>query len=121
MLLGVFSFPVFSQVRVDPSSLYERVIAVVPYTGSGRYGDERRPLFAGNEGIIQVTCEESDDSRSAVCEFVARDRKALVPILNARRADVKAFEKGRHTRAEIEAEIKKVKKDFDGGKWARGR
>ena len=45
-------------------------------------------------------------------EIVARDRKALEPILNAGRADVKAFLKGRDKLADVEREVQKFKKDF---------
>lgn len=54
----------------------------------------------------------SDDGKSALVEFVARDHAAFVPLLSARRTDVKAFEKGKAKKADIEAEFRKHRKSF---------
>jgi hypothetical protein len=48
----------------------------------------------------------SDNGHFALVEFVARDRAAFRHILADRRADVKAFEKGRAKRADIEREFR---------------
>ena len=54
----------------------------------------------------------SDDGKSAVVEFVARDRKGLLPILNDRRPSVMAFERAKAKFADVERELRKYKKDF---------
>ena len=98
--------PIFlpAQNRVDSRNLHERIIAIVPLTGAGTYADPRRPIFAPSaaetrigSGIIEYRWTPSDDAKYAVVEFVARDRKALAPIL-ADAPTLKAFEKGESKR-----------------------
>ena len=109
-----------AQHRVDPRNMYERVMAVVPWTGSGTHADPRRPMYvpapaqmnpASRSGILGFQCVESDDKKHALCEFVAANPTPLKPIL----ADpsIKAFLKGRDKRDDAVTEFKKYKKDFD--------
>jgi len=112
-----------AQPRVAPRHLYERLLCVVPMVGKGTHDDPRRPLFAplpqairatGQQPqIIGFTYQESDDGKFALVEFVARDRKALAPMLTDPRSDIKVFEKGKANRDDIEREFRKYKKDFD--------
>ena len=118
-----FCVPVMCQPRVDPRNTYERVLAVVPMVGSGKsQQDPKRPMYAPTPaelqaslktrtGILAFTHVISDDGHFALVEFVARDRSAFKAVL----ADpaIKAFLKGRDKRADVEAEFKKHKKDFD--------
>ena len=112
------------QPRVDPRNMYERVAAIVALQGSGSFEDPVRPMYTPlpsalraaaasrtRTGILAFTYVLSDDGKHALVEFVARDRAAFQQIL----ADpsVKSFLKGRDTRADIETEFKKYKKDFD--------
>ena len=46
----------------------------------------------------------------AIVEYVAVDRASLLPILNDK--TVLSFEKGKHTRSEIETALKRFRKDF---------
>jgi hypothetical protein len=85
--------------------MHERIIAVVPLIGAGTYADPRRPLFAPDSkdlhnpnGIHSYRWEASDDGRHAIVEFVARDRAALLPILNDARV-VRASRKAASTKA----------------------
>jgi len=120
--LLIFSVvPLFAQERVDPKHLHERVLAVVPIIGAGTYADPKRPLFAPgpNEervpgGIESFEWRPTDDGNFAVVEFVARDRKAFEKVLSDARV-VKAFEKGKDTRENIEKELRKYRKDFSIG------
>jgi len=109
-----------AQHRVDPGNMYERVMAVVPWTGSGTHADPRRPMYvpgptqmnpASRSGILGFQCVESDDNKYALCEFVAATPAALKPILTD--PNVKAFLKGRDKRDDAITEFKKYKKDFD--------
>jgi hypothetical protein len=112
-LLLLFS-PSYSQQRVNPRNTHERLLCVVSMVGSGTADDPRRPMFAPLppgpyekrtlDGIIAFAYQESDDGRYALVEFVARDRAAFKPVLDEadRRADVKAFVKGKANRADIE-------------------
>ncbi len=70
------------------------------------------PPPAASAGIIAFSWQLSDDGNFALVEFVARDRKALLPILQSANPAVKAFEKGKAKAEDIEKEFKKHKKDF---------
>jgi len=109
--------------RVDPRNMYERLLCVVPVIGSGTADDPRRPAYAplppapgtqlSRDGIIAYTFQLSDDGNLALVEFVAVDRKAFRNLLADTDARIKIFRKGQDKRADIEAEFKRLKKDFD--------
>jgi hypothetical protein len=108
-----------AQRRVDPKYTYNRVICVVPITGAGTAADPKRPQYAPlprtspNQplpGIIAYMQQISDDGKYALVEYVARDQSALLPILNDK--SIKVFVKGKDKKTDIEAELKKYKKDF---------
>ena len=121
----LFAFaPLMAQNQVDPHNRYERVLAIVPWTGSGTIADPKRPLYAPapgsavapqavdrSSGILAYQCVASDDGSKALCEFVAVHRAALLPIM----ADpsVTSFLKGKDSLAAVVAEFTKYKKDFD--------
>ena len=128
------------QASVDTTSLYPSA-AVSPHRQGALLGHASRPekgyartcivfldpLFApkpgekpGPGGPLSYSMTLSDDGKSAIVEFSARDRKAFAEILNSRRPDVKAFERGKATKEEIENEFRKVKKDFDANTSFRG-
>jgi hypothetical protein len=107
------------QRSVDPRNLYERLLCIVPMTGSGSWTDPKRPLYApspaqmnpaSRTGIIGFTHVLSDDGQSALVEFVARDAAAFAPILADK--GIKSFRKGKDKREDIETEFRKHKKDF---------
>lgn len=110
-----------AQRRVDPRYTYNRVICVVPLVGKGTAADPKRPEYApwpasqDPNGIIAFYFVPTDDGKSAVVEFVARNRAALQPILNDR--SVKLFEKGRASKSDIESALKLFRKDFDLDKY----
>ncbi|HYL35377.1 MAG TPA: hypothetical protein VEV17_05655 [Bryobacteraceae bacterium] len=115
----------WAQPRVDPRQMYERVMAVVPLVGAGTPEDPKRPLYAplphgrdstSRTGILGFTYVLSDDGKSALVEFVARDRSAFQQILAdaaAPGSNVQAFVKGVHKREDIEAAFKARKPNFD--------
>jgi hypothetical protein len=114
--------PLPAQHRVDPRNMYERVLCVVPMTGVGTFDDPKRPMFTpapsalsasavSRNGILAFSYVVSDDGLLALVEFVARDKSAFQEILTA--PTVKFFVKGKDTRADIESEFKKYKKNFD--------
>lgn len=116
-------------LRVDARNLYERTIAIVPIVGAGTYKDPKRPLFAPANaaearlpnGIRSFEWQPSDDGKLAIVEFVARNKTALRPVLTDSRV-VKAFEKGKFKKEDIEKEIRKYKKNyrFDKDRWFGG-
>ena len=112
-----------AQRKLDPGHNHERVMAVVPMAGAGTAADPRRPLHApvkaDPNGIVSFSYQVSDDGRFAIVEFVALNRAALAPILAPNQPNVKAFEKEKATKSELEAEFRKYKKDFDLEKFYR--
>ncbi len=124
--LGNFS-PLSSQPRVDPRNSYERVIAVVPMTGSGKASDARRPMYApapakpgvkaSRAEILGYACIPSDDLQHAICEFVEQGRAALQPLIADSLLAGKVFEKGKTKRADLEQELRKYRKNFDLDKF----
>jgi hypothetical protein len=90
--------------------------------GSGSADDARRPAHAplaaagmplSRDGIIAYTFQVSDDGNFALVEFVAVERKAFRELLADTDARIRIFRKGTDKRADIEAEFKKHKKDFN--------
>lgn len=112
-----------AQQRVAPGNLYERILCVVPMVGRGTPEDPRRPdhvpwppkaeAAAAGRGILAFAYQVSDDGQWALVELVARDRKALEPVLSDRRPSVKVFERGKAQAAEIQAEFRNYKRDFE--------
>jgi len=108
-----------AQHKVDPKNTYSRVICIVPMVGKGTPADPRRPQYApwppaataSRTAIIAYSHQVSDDGKSALVEFVARDRSAFQAIFNDK--SVTVFEKGKDKKSDIENALKKYKKDFD--------
>jgi hypothetical protein len=122
--------------QVDPLNSYHRVIAVVPYVGSGKSGDPKRPKYAPlpsetvagslaseaattttaasaanpHSGIIAFTHLPSDDGKMAIVEFVSTDRASLMPILSDK--SIQSFEKGVASPTAILTVIEGFKKNF---------
>lgn len=112
---------------VDLRHLHERMLAVVPLTGAGTYADPKRPLFApsstregGESGILSYEWAPSDDGQYAIVEFVAKDRRALAKIASDARV-LKAFEKGKVKKDDVEKGLRNYRKDFKFEKKEGGR
>lgn len=113
----------FAQHRADMRTTNYRLLCVVPMVGAGTAADPHRPEYAplppapgakpASSGIIAFAYQLSDDGQLALVEFVARNRSAFDSILADKRPNVKAFEVGKAKRADIEAEFRKHKKNFD--------
>lgn len=92
--------------------------------GAGTASDPRRPLFAPLPGerstISGFTFQISDDGQTALVQFVGRQRIDLQTILSANRADVRVFDRGKATLAEVEIEFRKVKPGFDVRQFVGG-
>jgi hypothetical protein len=71
--------------------------------------------------IISFSWQPTDDGKSAIVEFVARDRAAFAPILADPQLTGKVFERGKAARADIERELKKHKKDLDLDRFVGAR
>ena len=110
-----------AQRRVDPRNTYHRIVCVVPFVGAGTPADPKRPMYSpwpathDPNGIIAFYYQASDDGRSAVVEFVARNRSAFQAIFSDK--TIKVFEKGVSPRSDIEAALQQVRKDFNLDKF----
>jgi hypothetical protein len=115
----------FAQNRVSPEMMYHRVWAVVPLIGSGKPDDPKRPMFVPSpaeqaaklrkgdrSGVIGYSMQVSDDGNFALVEFVGATPSDLQGIVNSKATGVKAFERGKATKAQIEAEFQKYKRGF---------
>jgi hypothetical protein len=119
LLINFFCFPLVAQQRVDQRNMHEHFFVAVPMVGGGTFADPRRPLFvpAGNapvgvKGILSFSYQISDDRTHAIVEFVSRDRLAMAPLLTDTINNLKIFQKGKDSRDDLEAEMRKYKKDF---------
>ena len=104
-----------AQDSVDARLTGERIILVVPFVGAGTIDDPKRPLFAPKPG---------EDSPVEGFAWVPTDSgKLAIVVLDGtapRRSCVRhwlmcafeGFQKGKHTRDEVEGVLKKLKKDF---------
>jgi len=116
MFVLTFASLISAQRRVDPVFTYYRVIALVPFTGAGTAADPKRPLHApwpaskDPNGIVAFSFVPSDDGRFALAEFVARNRAALLPLLNDK--TITSFEKGIASAAHIESVLGQYRKGF---------
>src|SRR5258708_16693828 len=106
--------------HVDPRDVYERVLIVAAWSGSGTKADPKRGKYApspaqmsptSRSGIIGFQCIPSDDGQLALCEYVASSRAAFSQLLSD--PGVKAFLKGRDKVEDAAAEFLKHSKHFD--------
>src|SRR5437868_9603200 len=115
----------FAQNRVSPEMRDHRVWAIVPLIGSGKPDDPKRPMFTPSpveqaaklqkgdrSGVIGYSMQLSDDGKSALVEFVGPTPADLQHIVTSTAPGVKAFERGKASKAQIEAEFQKYKTGF---------
>ncbi len=98
--------PLQAQHKVPAQSMHHRVICAVTLVGAGTQEDP---------GIIGYSTQLSDDGNSAIVEFIAADRAAFSTVLRDGRA--RCFERGKQSKAQVEAEFRSRKKDFDLSKF----
>jgi hypothetical protein len=117
MLSGAVNIP--AQRSVDPTSRYHRIICLVHLAGSGNQADPVRAEYAPTavdekrQGILAWGVQLTDDRSMAIVQFVAVNRHAFDAIFADARPEIRVFEIGKDSRAAIEAEMRKYKKDFD--------
>jgi hypothetical protein len=103
---------------VSPHNVNTHIITVVPLTGAGTYNDPKRPMYlpaarasvSGRTDILGFIWVPSDDGKSAIVEYVAANKTALQQIYGDKK--LKIFEKGKNGKDEIEAEMKRYRKNF---------
>ena len=115
----------FAQNRVSPEMMYHRVWAIVPLIGKGTADDPRRPMFVPSPAeqaekvkkgdrseILGYSMQLSDDGKSALVEFVGATPSELQFIVDSKVTGVKAFERGKAKKEDIETEFQKHKAGF---------
>jgi hypothetical protein len=120
ILLSAFSGTVQGQQHaVDPTQGFHRLICLVHLTGSGTLADPMRPEYApapgsapSRAGIIAWTFQITDDRTMAIVHFVAVDRRAFASIFADTRPEIRVFEIGVATQAQIEAAMGMYKAGF---------
>ena len=102
---------------VSPWHTYQRLLIIVPMTGSGTHADPRRPLYTpapheikNGEGIIAFASLDSDDQKWALVELVALNRAVFQLILADK--SIKSFERRSSAKADIESEFGKYRRGF---------
>ena len=110
----------FAQHAVGPTQGFHRLICLVHLTGSGTVADPRRPEYVpspgtalSRSGILAWSSQITDDGKMAIVHLVAADRTPLQGVLADARPEIRVFEVGKATRAEIEKEMRKYKADFN--------
>lgn len=129
-VLLCLSLPFFAGQRRNAP---ERVIAIVPIIGSGTVADPHRPLFfpTPNEfaqppdpdhrpAIVSYRFELGDDGKTAIAEYTGFDRASLRKALKSDDPNFRILDHDKLSAAEMNAELKKVKKSFDLQKFLYG-
>jgi hypothetical protein len=119
-LLSLLSFTVSAQPsRVSGSG--ERVLLIVPMTGVGSWAEPRRPSIPRDAGLA-FHYVLSDDGNMAIVEATALNPVKSQQIEAALKQDsrVKVFRPSKDKRADVETEIRKLKKDFDLDSFGKG-
>ena len=107
--------------KVPTQNQHERVIALVPFVGSGTMDDPKRPMFAPAPGdadagsqtaIVAFHFVPTDDGTMAIVELIARNRAAFKDILANTNPAILVFLKGRDVPSTIELAMQKYKKGF---------
>jgi hypothetical protein len=93
------------------SQVGEVAVLVVPLEGRGTGDDPVRPALRVPAGVAWRWIP-SDDGRLAIVEVAAPSMRMLAPLRGDSRPGVQVFERGRDSRADVEREIRKIRKDF---------
>lgn len=122
-----FAASLYSQQRVDPSQMYQRIYAIGPMTGKGTWADPKRPLLAplasemksgDRTGILAFHHQVSDDGAFALVEIVGASPAAMAPFVAKLKGQalqapgLQLFEPGANQKGEIESAFRSKKKDF---------
>jgi len=86
--------------------------------------EPKRPMFVpltpDPGGIAAFRYTISDDGRFALVEFVANHPRAFEAIRRANPSEVKVFQRNQATLAQVETEFRKLKANFDIGRFGGG-
>lgn len=71
-----------------------------------------KAFLVSRPGIIAWGTQPTDDGKMTILQLVAVDRHAFDAILNDKRSEIRLFEIGKDSKENIEAEMRKFKRDF---------
>jgi hypothetical protein len=96
-----------------------KTLLVVPMIGSGTYSDPKRPAFVREAGL-PFRMQVSDDGTMALVEVSGRTPGELRRLEEQVKTDARAkvFHAGKDKSADVVAEFRKYKKDFDPDSFA---
>ena len=93
-----------------------KIVAIVPLTGAGTYRDPVRPRLPEMDReapqAVSIRWIATDDARSAIVLLSAPNSQSLIPFREDQRPGVQVFDRNQQTRAFVEAEIRKHRRDF---------
>jgi hypothetical protein len=91
-----------------------KALMAAPMIGAGTWEDPRRPAFV-QEARIPFQYQVSDDGTMALVEASPRNRAEMAKLEGLVKNDARAkiFRPEKDKKSDVEAEFKKLKKDFD--------
>lgn len=119
-LLLVSALLLHSSASAQSPDMYRpgeaKVVVIVPLTGAGTYRDPVRPQLPPTDQeapqSVSIRWIATDDARSAIVLLSAPNSDALLPFREDQRSGVQVFDRNQQTRAFVEAEIRKHRRDF---------
>jgi hypothetical protein len=97
-----------------------KTLLAVPMIGSGTWEDPKRPAFVRESGV-PFRYELSDDGKMALVEASPRNLAEMAKLSGLIKTDArsKLFLPGKDKKADVEAEFKKLKKDFNAESFGK--
>ena len=97
-----------------------KTMLAVPMVGTGTWEDPKRPAFVRESGV-PFRFQVSDDGTMALVEASPRNLAEAAKLDGFVKNDArtKIFKSGKDKKADVEAEFKRLKKDFDPESFGR--
>ena len=116
---GTQDDPILPEYAPQPANSASPVNSPSPANSTSPRGTSVGPTntsaaaVVARPGILAWSSQLTDDKKMVIVHYVAADRNAFASILADTRPEIRVFEIGLNTRAEIEAEMQKYKKGFN--------
>ena len=97
-----------------------KTLLAVPMVGAGTWADPKRPAFVREAGV-PFRYQVSDDGTMALVEASPRNLAEMAKLAGLAKNDARAkvFRPEKDKKSDVEAEFKKLKKDFDPESFGR--
>lgn len=119
LLISICLVPLSAQnARIGAGS--GKTLLAVPMIGAGTWADPKRPAFVRESGV-SFRYQLSDDGAMALVEASPRNLAEMAKLDGFVKNDARAkmFRPGKDKKSDVEAEFKKLKKDFDPESFGR--